>query len=190
MATYLITGGARGLGLALTKQLASLPADQVSKIVVSVRKPSADLDTVVKGASGRVAVVEFDVTDEAAIQKAVPAVEAALGGKGLDVLINNSGISQYAGGGTKSMDTLLESIQVNVLGPHYVTRTFLPLLEKGRLKKVANMYAFSESPVVLAAANRFPLNLPFLVPPPSDPSASLRHTPGLRSQPTRSPRPP
>jgi NAD(P)-dependent dehydrogenase (short-subunit alcohol dehydrogenase family) len=139
MATYLITGGTRGLGLALTKQLVSLPTSQVSKVIVSVRKPSGDLETVAKASSGRVIVVEFDVTNEAAIQKAVPEVEAALEGRGLDVLVNNSGIAQYAGGGTKSMDTLLESLQVNVLGVHYVTRTFLPLLEKGTLKKVANM---------------------------------------------------
>jgi hypothetical protein len=38
-----------------------------------------------------------------------------------------------------SRDNLLESLQVNVFGVHWVTRTFLPLLEKGQLKKVANM---------------------------------------------------
>ncbi|KAF1822725.1 NAD(P)-binding protein [Dissoconium aciculare CBS 342.82] len=139
MATYLITGGARGLGLALTKHLVALPASQVSKVIVSVRKPSTDLDLVAKSSSGRVNVVQFDVANESSIQKALPAVEAALGGKGLDVLINNAGIAQYAENGTKSMDTLLESLQVNVLGIHWVTRTFLPLLEKGQLKKVANI---------------------------------------------------
>jgi NAD(P)-dependent dehydrogenase (short-subunit alcohol dehydrogenase family) len=103
MATYLITGGARGLGLALAKHLVSLPTSQVSRIIVSVRKPSADLETIAQ-ASDRMTVVQFDVTDEATIQKAVPAIEAALGsGRGLDVLINNSGVAHYAGKGTKSM---------------------------------------------------------------------------------------
>jgi NAD(P)-dependent dehydrogenase (short-subunit alcohol dehydrogenase family) len=103
MATYLITGGARGLGLALTKHLVALPASQVSKVIVSVRKPSADLELVARNSSGRVNFVEFDVANESSIQKALPAVEAALGGKGLDVLINNAGIAQYAENGTKSM---------------------------------------------------------------------------------------
>jgi hypothetical protein len=37
------------------------------------------------------------------------------------------------------MDTLVESFTVNVLGVHWVTRAFLPLLQKGTLKKVAHM---------------------------------------------------
>lgn len=36
-------------------------------------------------------------------------------------------------------DNLEESFTINVLGVHWVTREFLPLLQKGTLKKVANM---------------------------------------------------
>jgi NADP-dependent 3-hydroxy acid dehydrogenase YdfG len=36
-------------------------------------------------------------------------------------------------------DNLEESFQVNVLGVHWVTRAYLPLLQKGTQKKVANM---------------------------------------------------
>lgn len=36
-------------------------------------------------------------------------------------------------------DNLEESFTVNVMGVHWVTREFLPLLKKGGLKKVANM---------------------------------------------------
>jgi len=36
-------------------------------------------------------------------------------------------------------DNLEESFTINVMGVHWVTREFLPLLQKGTLKKVANM---------------------------------------------------
>lgn len=38
-----------------------------------------------------------------------------------------------------SRENLEESLNVNVLGVHWTTRVFLPLLQKGNLKKVANM---------------------------------------------------
>jgi len=36
-------------------------------------------------------------------------------------------------------DNLVDSFTINVLGVHWVTRAFLPLLQKGTQKKVANM---------------------------------------------------
>ena len=51
----------------------------------------------------RVVVVKLDVTNEASIKQAAAEVEAKLEGKGLDVLINNAGVCQYAPDGVKSM---------------------------------------------------------------------------------------
>ncbi len=36
-------------------------------------------------------------------------------------------------------DDLTESFTINVLGVHWTTRAFLPLLKKGTQKKVVNM---------------------------------------------------
>ena len=36
-------------------------------------------------------------------------------------------------------ENLAESFTINVLGVHWVTRAFLPLLQKGTQKKVVNM---------------------------------------------------
>lgn len=105
MATYLITGGARGLGLALTKALVARPATDVARIVVSARTPSAELESVANDSAGRVRIVSFDVADEQSIQNAVPEVETALqgAGPGLDVLINNAGVSAFSPDGVASM---------------------------------------------------------------------------------------
>ncbi|KAK2034765.1 NAD(P)-binding protein [Colletotrichum zoysiae] len=133
MASFLITGASRGFGLALTRELVSRPTSEVGTIIASARGDSPDLNEVAKSSSGRVVVVKLDVTDDASVTKAAAEVEAQLGAKGLDVLINNAGVCQYAPDGTKSI------FEINVLGVHRVTRAFLPLLQQGKLKKVANI---------------------------------------------------
>ncbi|KAL8746434.1 MAG: hypothetical protein Q9190_001531 [Brigantiaea leucoxantha] len=139
MASYLITGASRGFGLALAQQLASLPASDVSKVFATARGDAPALDELVKKSLGRVIYVQLDVTSEASIKQAAAKVEANLADKGLDVLINNAGVCQYAADGVQSMDNLAESFTINVLGVHWVTRAFLSLLKKGTQKKVVNI---------------------------------------------------
>ena len=103
MASYLITGASRGFGLALARQLASLPASDVSKVFATARGDAPALEELAKKSPGRVVVVKLEVTNEASIKQAAAQVGAKLEGKGLDVLINNAGICQYASDGVKSM---------------------------------------------------------------------------------------
>ncbi|KAL8858573.1 MAG: hypothetical protein Q9178_004867 [Gyalolechia marmorata] len=139
MASYLITGASRGFGLALVHELAALPASDVTKIFATARGDAPALTELVKKLPSRVFFVQLDVTSEVSIKKAAAEVEAILAGKGLDVLINNAGVCQYAPDGVQSMDNLTESFTINVLGVHWTTRAFLPLLKKGTQKKVVNI---------------------------------------------------
>ncbi|KAJ8131776.1 hypothetical protein O1611_g1847 [Lasiodiplodia mahajangana] len=139
MASFLITGCSRGFGLALVRELVARPASEVGKVIATARGDSPALSEVAKASSGRVNLVKLDVADQASIKKAVVEVEGILGGKGLDVLVNNAAVCQYASAGIKSMDNLQESFTINVMGVHWTTQAFLPLLQKGNLKKVANI---------------------------------------------------
>ena len=103
MASYLITGASRGFGLALARELVSRPATDVGIVIASARGDSPDLDELAKSSSSRVVVVKLDVTNQESIKQAAVEVEAKLEGKGLDVLINNAGVCQYASDGVKSM---------------------------------------------------------------------------------------
>lgn len=103
MATYLITGTSRGLGLALTTHLSTLPSSEISTIFALARTESPALKTLVEKADGKVVLVTADVADEDSIKKAVVDVEARLGGKGLDVLVNNVGIMGLTPGGIAGM---------------------------------------------------------------------------------------
>jgi NAD(P)-dependent dehydrogenase (short-subunit alcohol dehydrogenase family) len=97
MATYLITGAARGLGLAFSTYLAARPATEVGIVFAAARNESSELKELVEGAKGRVVFVRMEVTVEASVERGVKAVEEILvgKGKGLDVLINNAGMNSW-----------------------------------------------------------------------------------------------
>jgi NAD(P)-dependent dehydrogenase (short-subunit alcohol dehydrogenase family) len=103
MATYLITGTSRGLGLAVTKKLLLRPTSEISKIIAAARSESDALKTVIAGSNGRVEFVPIEVTDEEQVKKAVSLTADILGDKGLDVLVNNAGIMPFTKGGVPNM---------------------------------------------------------------------------------------
>jgi NAD(P)-dependent dehydrogenase (short-subunit alcohol dehydrogenase family) len=104
MASYLITGASRGIGLELTKQLLELPASQVGKVVALTRSNQcAPLTRLLAQHPDRTVHVVSSVEDTESIQKAVVDVTEKLDPQGLDVLINNTGIQAFAPGGTKTV---------------------------------------------------------------------------------------
>lgn len=91
MFSYLVTGGGRGLGLELVRQLSRLPEAQVSVVFAATRSgPSTALRELIDGSNGRVVSVEMIITDQDSLKAGAGKVEKILGGKGLDVLINVS----------------------------------------------------------------------------------------------------
>lgn len=106
MATYLITGSSRGLGLELVTQLAALPSAQVGRIFATTRsEPSAALTNLVDGSSGRVVRVELDTCDKTSVTNASTEVAKILHADdtGLDVLINNAGTMPVTPDGIETM---------------------------------------------------------------------------------------
>lgn len=95
MASYLITGCSRGLGLATASFLASLSRDDVNIVFATARSHSPTLDKLVQDSAGRVVFLHIDTTDIQSVEQAVREVNTKLGGKGLDVLVNNAGVTAY-----------------------------------------------------------------------------------------------
>jgi NAD(P)-dependent dehydrogenase (short-subunit alcohol dehydrogenase family) len=143
MANYLITGSSRGLGLALATELCTLPPSTIGLIFATARSSTPSLQALIGNSNGRVVFVELDATNEASVNDAIKHVESVLGAKdpdgGLDVLINNAGVMPVTAGGVQEMTDLDQVLRTNVSGVQMVTRAFLPLLRKGREKKVFNM---------------------------------------------------
>lgn len=142
MATYLITGASRGIGLELTRQISDL--DDVHVIFAVTRNRSDGLDTLM-AAKTKAKIVNIrlpSMSSQNEIDAAVQDVATRLDGKGLDVLINNAGTMPTVPD-RKMWNTPAEEIrdcfEVNVIGTNIVTAAFLPLLRKGQQKKVVNM---------------------------------------------------
>lgn len=143
MSTYLITGTSRGIGLELTKQLLELSPSKISTIIAVTRTRSDALDTLINQNPTRslINLVIPDLTNDAAVHKAVEELETRYGISSIDVLINNAGAMPFTPEGAKSVtgDALREIFNTNVVSAQVVTAGFLPLLERGREKKVVNM---------------------------------------------------
>ncbi|KAM4057723.1 short chain dehydrogenase [Hirsutella rhossiliensis] len=155
MSYIAITGGGRGIGLELARQLEQLPTSRVAKVIVTTRgAPSAELAKLIANSAGRIVNIGCEVTNEASVQKAAAEIEAQLDGKGLDILINNVGAMPYGAEGVRAMDgeTLLQTFDVNVISAHRVTAALIPALQKSKEKKIIMV----SSPLgSVGQANRF-----------------------------------
>ncbi|KFY42393.1 hypothetical protein V494_02444 [Pseudogymnoascus sp. VKM F-4513 (FW-928)] len=139
MASYLVTGSSRGLGLAMVTHLANSSPSEARFIFAAARSQTPDLKELVKKSSGRVVYIDMDTTNQASVDKAVKAIEIQLGDKGLDYLVNNAGVGGFAPEWTEKMTDLNEEFNVNVTGTHIVITKFLPLLRKGTAKKITSI---------------------------------------------------
>ena len=135
MASILITGCSRGIGLELTK-LYSLLTD-VSIVFATARSLTPALQEVIDSSSDRVQFISLDVTKDDSITAAVQEVTEKLGPRrGLDILVNKAGIQVLEKDGATHMHALEETFTVNVVSVHKVSAAFLPLLICGTQKKI------------------------------------------------------
>lgn len=118
MATYLVTGANRGIGLEYCRQL-----KQREDIVIGVcRSPSDDLKQLdVQVEAG------VDITDDASVGD----LRQRLQGMPLDVLINNAGILDRVTLENLDFDSIRKQFEVNALGPLRLTHALLPNLQEG-----------------------------------------------------------
>ena len=120
-----MTGGAGGIGLAITRAFAATGAR------VHIADPDASALGAVTGGAGAPSVTGSvcDITDAAAVTAMFEDLDRALGG--LDVLVNNAGVA----GATAPVDELAREdwdavLAVNLNGTFDVTRRAIPLLKE------------------------------------------------------------
>ena len=134
----LVTGGARGIGLAIARRLAAAGIDlALADVIDQVEEEAGRL----AGESGRSCLgVKLDVTDEADVEAGVQRVVDELGG--LDILVNNAGITRDGLFMRMSGDDWRRVLQVNLEGAFHCTKAALhrkrPML-RGRWGRVVNI---------------------------------------------------
>jgi NAD(P)-dependent dehydrogenase (short-subunit alcohol dehydrogenase family) len=133
----LITGGNRGIGREVARQLAQRGFLVVigARDAASGRKAAAEI----QAAGGKAEVLPLDVSDSASVRAAAAAF--AERADRLDVLINNAGIYPDRGVDVLnvSRDQLTRTFQTNTFGPVEVTQAFLPYLRRAGAARVINV---------------------------------------------------
>ncbi len=118
MATVLVTGGNRGIGLQLCRQFMARGDD----VIAVCRAASEDLS--------QLGVRIIENTDVSA-GDSVKQLKDTLGGQRIDILVNSAGILREDKLGELDYDEMVEQFRVNTLGPLRVTEALLDNLRKG-----------------------------------------------------------
>lgn len=134
--TILVTGANRGLGLGFCKHYLQ-KNDHVFAAARNTNTPQ--LKSLLSDYPKQFHLIDMDITDIASIKAAFEKVKKST--DHIDLLINNAGRYGLDGPLSEDINTqdLLLTYQTNVIGPMLVTKTFLPLIERGASKKIVHL---------------------------------------------------
>ena len=150
----IVTGGSRGIGLAIATALVAQRVD----VVVVGRSPDALSQArnllanspCTNGDPGRVESVQADVGDASQAQRAIEHAIKQFGG--LDVLINNAGVSRFQNLAELSVDDWREVIGTNLDGAFFCCRAALPALRRRGAGWIINVSSLAGSHPFAGAA--------------------------------------
>ena len=128
----LVTGGGRGIGRAVVARLAREGARAVIACDVS-SEGFPELER----SQDSVRVRQLDVTDAAAVALAVAEISAELGG--IDVLVNNAGITRDALLQKMTDEQWAAVLAANLTGAFFVTRAVAPGMMARRSGSIVNL---------------------------------------------------
>jgi NAD(P)-dependent dehydrogenase (short-subunit alcohol dehydrogenase family) len=139
-----VTGASRGIGLAVTRDLAGC-----GHRVVGLGRDRDALDALVTSVEGDVSVMQCDVGDESAVKDVFTRIGQ------VDILVNNAGVATSNPVHRTSVAEWEEMIRVNATGPFLCTRAALPGMRArgwGRIVTVASVAGLAGSPYIAAYA--------------------------------------
>ena len=135
----LVTGGARGIGLAACRKLAS---EGAAVLMTDVLDPegAAAADSIARG-GGRIGYRHHDVASETEWTAAVDAAVAAFGA--LHVLVNNAAIARNDDVESETLEGFTQVTHVNTIGAWLGMKTAIPVLRRaggGSIVNIASIY--------------------------------------------------
>jgi NAD(P)-dependent dehydrogenase (short-subunit alcohol dehydrogenase family) len=131
-----VTGGSRGIGLAIAQRL----GNEGARLVLVARNEAA-LRKAGEEVPGGALVVKADVTQARQVQRLFKVVGSEMGR--LDVLINNAGVFTYKPFASTSLDDWRSNLDTNLTALFLCTRAALPLLRRSRSPHLVNILSVS-----------------------------------------------
>lgn len=130
----LVSGGNRGIGLEIVRQLA-----EKGMTVIMGSRDEEQGRAAAEGIEGDVHVRQLDVTDEKSIERLAESIEEEFGR--LDVLVNNAGIANDRGQGgvDADLDRVREALEANFLGAWRLSQVAIPLMRKNGYGRIVNI---------------------------------------------------
>jgi NAD(P)-dependent dehydrogenase (short-subunit alcohol dehydrogenase family) len=131
----LVTGGSRGLGLVIARQLALAGARVAicARNEETLERARAELSTY----GGRVLAVKCDVSRRGEVEQMVARVADELGP--IDALINNAGTITVGPVDTMDVEDFQAAMDVNFWGPLHVILAVLPDMRRRRAGRIVNV---------------------------------------------------
>ena len=132
----LVTGGNKGIGFEITRQLADLGhtvllGSRNLERGLAARKQMGDPDNV--------QVIQLDVSDTESIKALYDQIRSEY--NRLDVLVNNAGINYDTWHNTfnADLDNVRETLETNLFGAWAMIRQFIPLMQSNHYGRVVNV---------------------------------------------------
>ena len=165
--TVLITGGSRGLGLALARQM----ANEGARLAICGRDPESleRARASLANLGAEVLALPADMTDPASVGELIEAVRQRLGP--IDVLINNAGVIEVGPAVTMSVADYEEAMATNFWGMLYPTLALLPEMRARRTGRIVNITSIGGK-----------LGIPHLLPYSASKFAAVGFSQGLRAE--------
>ena len=136
--SILMTGSSSGFGRLGVEYFARMGA-KVFATMRNVPRPEAEeLRDLASDEKLDLSIIEIDVTSDEQVETGVATALAANDGK-LDVLINNAGISVSGPVEVQDMDAAKLIFDVNVYGPHRMSRAVLPAMRAAKSGQIFNV---------------------------------------------------
>ena len=135
----LVTGGAKGIGKAIVKELASNNYDVVINYLTSEKQAKELAKELIEKYSINVLTYQCDVSEEKKVDEMVAYIEKELGT--VDILINNAAIDISSMWHEKKSEDFKKTLDVNVIGAYNVAhRVYKGMIDKkwGRVINIAS----------------------------------------------------
>lgn len=133
--TVFVTGGNRGIGLAIARQLAEL--GNMVLLGSRDRKAGEDAAQSLRGPGLDVEAVHLDLTDASSIEAALKDIEKS--GRHVDVLVNNAGVLQQKPILELTEAEISDSLAAHLTGPLRLTRALAPGMIARRYGRIVNL---------------------------------------------------
>jgi short-subunit dehydrogenase len=134
--TAVITGASKGLGREIALRLSKKKANVI--LIARNEKLLQQLQKEIETLTGRTPmIIPCDVSHEQEVQEMAGIIQGSY--QQVDVLINNAGIGIHKRVEHLGNEEMRKQFEVNVFGPFYCIKAFLPLLQKSKLRYILNI---------------------------------------------------